>query len=119
MSFHRYLQNHYVTACNLQRDIAKDPLIVAMLENRSDDADLVKFWMQGYGLFQGISAQRRTAIVKATSKLLWCVYPSDFGRYSESEVRILSPRPDLDLSFPCSAGCPAEHGNDEELPAND
>lgn len=63
MSFRAYLQSHYVAACNLQRGIARDPQMIAMLQDGSPDAPLVKSWMRDYGLFQGITARRRNAIV--------------------------------------------------------
>jgi len=63
MSFRAYLESHYVAACNLQRGISRDPLMIAMLRDGPADASLVKSWMRDYGLFQGITGQRRDAIV--------------------------------------------------------
>lgn len=62
MSFRTYLDNHYVPACNLQRGISRDPQMIAMLRDGPPDAALVKSWMRDYGLFQGITRQRRDAI---------------------------------------------------------
>lgn len=63
MSFRAYLERHYVAACNLQRGIVRDPQMITMLRDGPHDADLVKAWMRDYGLFQGITAPNREAIV--------------------------------------------------------
>ncbi len=65
MPFRRYLQRHYIQACELQRGIVRDPLMVHMVHQRTKDRDLVKAWMRNYGLFQGVSGQQRSAAVKA------------------------------------------------------
>ena len=64
MSFGAYLESHYVVACNLQRDISRDPTMVAMLQDGHSDDTLVKKWMRDYGLFQGITGQKRDAITR-------------------------------------------------------
>lgn len=63
MSFRHYLQTRYVAACEMQRGIHRDPLMVAMLQNDVHDPDLVRTWMREYRLFQGITAPNRNAIV--------------------------------------------------------
>lgn len=63
MSFRAYLESHYVTACNLQRKISREPQMIAMLKDAAQDAALVKSWMRDYGLFQGISGPNREAVV--------------------------------------------------------
>ena len=68
MSFRRYLETRYVAACNMQRGIHRDPLVVAMLREGPHDAALVSTWMREYGLFQGISALNRKAVV---NRFLW------------------------------------------------
>lgn len=68
MSFNRYLNLHYATACNLQREMIYDSAMIQMLRDHSDDVELVKVWMRSYGLFQGISAQKRNEIALAFLK---------------------------------------------------
>lgn len=63
MSFRQYLEGKYTTACEMQRAIHRDPQMVAMLRNGPPNADLVRAWMREYGLFQGITAQNRNAVV--------------------------------------------------------
>lgn len=63
MSFSRYLEAKYTTACEMQRAIHRDTLMVAMLRNGPPTTDLVREWMRQYGLFQGITAQNRNAVV--------------------------------------------------------
>ena len=63
MSFRLYLETRYATACAMQRAIHRDPQMVAMLREGPHDATLVQAWMREYGLFQGITAPHRNAIV--------------------------------------------------------
>lgn len=63
MSFRQYLEGRYATACAMQRGIHRDPLMVAMLQEGQQDAALVQTWMREYGLFQGITAPNRNAVV--------------------------------------------------------
>lgn len=65
MSFVRFLRKNYVTACEQQRKIVTDPKMVRMLKKGPPDIDLVKTWMRGYGLFQGITTDKRNAIAEA------------------------------------------------------
>lgn len=64
MSLNSYLKNHYVAACKVQHGIFRDQQMVDMLNNGQQDFELVKSWMQDYGLFQGITGENRDAIVK-------------------------------------------------------
>lgn len=130
MSFKRYLEEKYSIACEKQRQIREDPLIVDMLCTGGTDHELVKKWMRNYGLFQGIEGDARNKIAKrfltfaqqhrratrindatiaalyrellsalyevkarswmsATSKLLWCLYPSDIVIYDAFVHRAL------------------------------
>jgi hypothetical protein len=132
MTFRRYLENRYVAACNMQRGIVRDPQMVDMLRVGPHDQRLVASWMRDYGLFQGITAPNRAAIVErflqfvtahdlivgdmsddqirrlyielftalyqsvlrswmsATSKLLWCLYPSTVVIYDTFVHRTLA-----------------------------
>lgn len=64
MNFRKYLETRYKAACEMQRGIHRDPQMVAMLQNGSPDAALVRTWMRDYGLFQGITAENRVAIAE-------------------------------------------------------
>jgi hypothetical protein len=63
MNFRLYLETRYAAACDMQRQIRRDPQMVAMLRVGPPDPNLVQAWMRNYGLFQGITAQNRVAIV--------------------------------------------------------
>jgi hypothetical protein len=63
MSFRAYLESHYVVACNLQREIFRDPQMIAMLHTGTRNPQIVKSWMQDYKLFQGITGPHRDAVV--------------------------------------------------------
>lgn len=63
MSFRQYLEGRYATACEMQRSIHRDPLMVAMLQKGPQDPALVQAWMREYGLFQGVTAPNRNAVV--------------------------------------------------------
>ena len=92
MSFDRYIQLHYATACEMQRRITNDSLMVEMLHNGPDNPELVKRWMQEYGLFQGIETKKRTAIVKAFltyAKLLKKPYGSIDAKAIETNYKAL------------------------------
>ena len=64
MSFHSYLESHYGVACELQRNISRDPQMIAMLKEGPPAPSLVKSWMKDYGLFQGITGRDRDAVVR-------------------------------------------------------
>lgn len=66
MSFDAFIRNHYVRACDLQRQIddRDDNKIKRMLASGNHDKDIVKHWMRGYALFQGITAHDREKIAK-------------------------------------------------------
>lgn len=130
MSFKKYLEDKYPIACDMQRQIDGDPLMVNMLRTNGADHELVKKWMRNYGLFQGIESDSRNEIadrfltftqqhhrvdrlsdttvadlyrellialfkvkprswMSATSKLLWCLYPSDVVIYDAFVHRAL------------------------------
>jgi hypothetical protein len=88
MSFCDYLQSHYVAACELQRsdDLKIDTEIVAMLQHGPLAPDLVKRWMRNYGLFQGITNQQRSQIVKC------------FLEFASSRVRTLRVSDDKEIA---------------------
>ncbi|SFO89464.1 hypothetical protein SAMN05216567_103221 [Variovorax sp. OK605] len=64
MSFKKYLEEKYPIACDMQRQIDEDPLMVDMLRTNGADHELVKKWMRNYGLFQGIEGDSRNKIAK-------------------------------------------------------
>lgn len=66
MSFRRYIENHYVAACKIQRDIddKHDADIVSKLLDGSYDTKLVISWMTNYRLFQGRSGKDRKNIAQ-------------------------------------------------------
>lgn len=64
MSFHKYLKNKYTIACEIQDEIQNDKVMIAMLRDGQQDADIVRSWMLSYRLFQGITAQDRNIIVE-------------------------------------------------------
>ena len=68
MSFSRYLRKNYAAACELQRRIDNDSEMIDMLKNGPPNLNLVKSWMRGYGLFQGITTEKRNAIARAFLK---------------------------------------------------
>jgi hypothetical protein len=63
MSFRQYLETRYTAACVMQGGIHRDPQMVEMLRGGQADRALVQAWMRDYGLFQGITAPNRIAIV--------------------------------------------------------
>jgi hypothetical protein len=62
MSFRKYIERNYVTACEVQRGIVNDTKMIKMLREGPHDPVLVKKWMQDYGLFQGLTTQQREAV---------------------------------------------------------
>lgn len=64
MSFQRYLENKYTTACEMQEAISRDQEMISMIMNRGQDEGLIQSWMRDYGLFQGIKKANRNAVVK-------------------------------------------------------
>ena len=64
MSFKKYLEDKYAVACEMQRQIVEDPLMIDMLRTGGTDHELVKKWMRNYGLFQGIEGDARNKIAK-------------------------------------------------------
>lgn len=79
MSFRSYIESHYVEACDPQRNVELDKSMVAMLSSQEHDPQLVKTWMQSYGLFQGINRVERDKVVNR------------FLEFSASHGRLSSP----------------------------
>lgn len=159
MTFCRYVESRYVAACNMQRSIVHDPKMVSMLRDAPHNPGLVALWMQNYGLFQGITAPNRAAIVdrflqfvtahelivgdvrddqicvlytelftalfqtvrrswmSATSKLLWCLYPSTVVIYDAFVHRTLSVMQciDDDLAGFSRIGAPPSIDKDSDI----
>jgi hypothetical protein len=65
MSFKKYLQTHYVSACEAQRNISNDFKMVEMLRNQTSDSALVQKWMLSYNLFRGVTTDERIKIADA------------------------------------------------------
>ena len=82
MNLENAIRRHYTLACALQRDLDPkgDSEMKLIMQGRSAfDAQCVKKWMQGYGLFQGITNSERDRIVKTVSRYLNKAKPSGVG----------------------------------------
>ena len=63
MSLIDFIESNYQAACEMQRSISKDSKMKEMVAKSLRDEKLVSSWMRDYGLFQGIKAEDRQAIV--------------------------------------------------------
>lgn len=63
MSIDDFIESNYQTACEMQRSIEKDSKMKEMVAKSLRDEALVFAWMRDYGLFQGIKAEDRKAVV--------------------------------------------------------
>jgi len=63
MSLVDFIESNYQAACEMQRSIERDSKMKEMVAKSLRDEQLVFSWMQDYGLFQGIKADDRKAIV--------------------------------------------------------
>ncbi|MGK0288862.1 MAG: hypothetical protein ACI86H_000283 [bacterium] len=59
-----FIESNYKTACAMQHEIVRDSKMKLMLSSRSINKPLVMSWMLDYGLFQGIKATDREAIIQ-------------------------------------------------------
>jgi len=63
MSLADFIESNYQAACEMQRSIEKDSQMKKMVAKSLKDESLVFAWMLDYGLFQGIKAEDRKAVV--------------------------------------------------------
>ena len=64
MSFKKYLLRNYGRACNEQRLITLDAVMLENLQSQCPDWKVVERWMTSYGLFRGCRTNSREVIAK-------------------------------------------------------
>jgi len=88
MSLTEFIESNYSTACEMQRGIEKDNRMKNMLLRRNIDKELVKSWMRDYGLFQGIKAENRDAVVEKYAAVIFKI--TDYKNTLDREnIRIM------------------------------
>jgi len=65
MSFHTFLESHYISTCEAQRGMASDLEMVEMVAKGRRDSSLVRRWMEEYNVFQGIEGKDRNSIANS------------------------------------------------------
>jgi len=63
MSLKQFVESNYAQVCKNLNELAQDREFVEMLKAGRVERDLVKSWMQFYGLFQGFTTAKRNAII--------------------------------------------------------
>lgn len=68
MDLEKYIQQHYLAACQHQLDVKHDVEMLGTLAKQQYDLAVITGWMQKYGLFQGVTTADRRAVVEAFVK---------------------------------------------------
>lgn len=64
MCFETYVRANYESVCATLRQFVRDEEIKSILVHGGQDVNLVKSWMREYGLYRGISSERRDRLAR-------------------------------------------------------
>ncbi len=73
----QFIKSNYILAVKMQNEIVHDITIINNVQNKSLSPSQVNTWMQSYGLFQGITKEKRSAMAAEFIKFVNKRNPSE------------------------------------------